>query len=254
MRGYNKFTYGSSRSWQWYMLVFFGFLVVCTFATWVCAITMMTISVANMISLDETSKCKISQCTSGKPQNEIWTCNGRGDCVFVGKVPGLCDPDQNCTQYNSGINYAFNSICYEDLATCDAVTNQIHAYVFQSNQGNTTASSYKIKIPTSIGNDIKVTSRKIGESYIHHLHEWNATITNSKIISAIISPIHIPNQATVIKIDYNGKEIDGTIKHLSSGKLQIVRNEVLNGQLVENEQFDCFCKFHAKIISYYNLQ
>jgi hypothetical protein len=200
----------------------------------------MVMSITNFINASGTENCTMDNCILGKPDNELWTCNVLGDCAMIGLVPGLCSSNQNCTQYASGVNYAFQNICYDELTECDvSVTNSV---VWQG-EGTPVQTGYS-KLAFGNINESLVVTKSTKKSNVHYFPEWKDTI-NGTLVSNDPFPFPIRLEEALIGLTYNGEDKKGVMKFMYDGKIQLFWVDESNNL---RDNFDCYCHFHGKII------
>lgn len=83
----------------------------------------------NVNSYKELNNC-IDDCVSSKCT--IKTCR-ENSCINLFIIPGCCEDNVNCTQQESTANYAFNTVCSNEIDTCDPVENSMLHYSISKN-------------------------------------------------------------------------------------------------------------------------
>jgi hypothetical protein len=256
MRGYEEISYNVPNKWQDNMRLFIILLAVTATIILGFSFSIIVISSVNLKQSFSFGECTMANCINGKPDNELWTCDSTGNCVLVGYVPGLCTSDQNCTTYNSGVNFAFDSICYEDLSTCDV---QLNSAMYSPQRELKKSKPWDVdyhEVQTqvtplylNIGLDIAVTTKSTSNRIIHHFPGWESNIWGN-LMTLHPFPYELPIGRSLVKLDYNGIETDGIIDFSSDGFVRFFWVNAFDGNYTVHEEFNCNCEFYGIVIAY----
>lgn len=209
MKSFAIFTRDNSTRYERFTV----FLLVTSLFNFICILAVMVVQVSNYTSTKNLDDCTMENCIEVATYCGVNTCMN-GKCVYMGNIPGCCDPSTNCTESSTEANYAFNSICYNEISNCSSFLSSA-SYSFQRERTDLQPLSPLEEIIDQFKNHIEsvkyddgieevtvefegcdnktvITAHKLGKLLIVSHHPFSVVLTSNTVQSRSISRKVIP--------------------------------------------------------------